>query len=359
MSKTAIATLHFYNNFGSVLQAFALRRILQELTGGEVEFLPYRPDLPEYEYFQDTSLQQQYQKKCEKFHLFRRQCLGMRQEADDSLHREWNLARRMENYDACVVGSDIVWGREFSGLDSVYFLQSAREGAKKIAYAASVLLDKRGNTEDDVLFAACLPGFDAISVREISAMQSIQQFTDRKVEAVLDPTLLLDAADYEELVEENEDMRRKPYLLSYFLTHDPAVVNYTNLMARKLGLRVIHYFADYPGRVFPEDAGCFAFAGPGEFLGYIKNAVCIFTNSFHGTCFSCIYRKPFYTYMGKRAMLSRVRDMAYRLGMEERFFTDFRDMEKVGIQIGYEQFDQKLMIERAASFAFLKKALGV
>lgn len=278
---------------------------------------------------------------------------------DDSLQKEGNLVKKMESYDACVVGSDIVWGREFSGLDPVYFLRSAREGSRKVAYAASVLLDREGNTEDNDLCARYLLDFDAISVRETSAVQSIQQFTGKKVEAVLDPTLLLGAADYEELVKENENMQREPYLLSYFLTHDPAVVDYTNLIARKLGLRVIHYFADYPDRVFPEGAGCFAFAGPGEFLGYIKNAACIFTNSFHGTCFSCIYRKPFYTYMAKRAMLSRVRDMAHRLGMEGRFFSDFRDMEKVTVQIDYVQFEQKLQIERAASFEFLRKALEV
>lgn len=359
MGKTVVATLHFYNNFGSVLQAYALRRVLQELTGGEADILPYRPALPEYEYFQDIRLQQQYRRKCEKFQAFRRQCLGMEQEVDESLNKGENLARKLEGYNACVVGSDIVWGREFSGLDPAYFLEPAGQKTKKIAYAASAILDGRGNTEDNDLFARCLPGFDAISVRETSAVQNIQRFTDRKVEAALDPTLLLDAADYEGLVEENEDMRQEPYLLSYFLTHDPAVVDYTNLIAKKLGLRVIHYFADYPEKVFPEGAGCFAFAGPGEFLGYVKNAACVFTNSFHGTCFSCIYRKPFYTYMGKRAMLSRVRDMACRLGMEGSFFVDFRDMGQLAARTDYTQFEKKLQTERAASFGFLRQALGV
>lgn len=373
MKKTAIATLHFYNNFGSVLQAYALRRVLQGLTGNEVDILPYRPPLPEYVYFQDASLQELYRQKCEKFEFFRKEHLGMARGVEDALHTQRDLAGKMQDYDAAIVGSDIVWGREFSGLDPVYFLQPAREGCRRISYAASVLLDGAGNTEDDALFASHLRKFDAISLRETSALQSIQRFTDRKVTAVLDPTLLLDAAEYEKLVvgkrredeekEESEDIKKaagnhKPYLLAYFLTHDPAVVDYTNLMARKLGLRVIHYFADYPDRVFPADAGCFAFAGPGEFLGYVKHASCIFTNSFHGTCFAMIYRKPFYTYMAKRAMLSRVRDMVCRLGMEDRFFSDFRDMHKVTGQIDYSHFEQKLQAEREHSLGFLQKALG-
>lgn len=70
MNKTVIVTLHFYNNFGSVLQAFALRKRLQQLTGGEVDILPYRPALPEYEYFQDIVLQQQYKKNVKNFKHF-------------------------------------------------------------------------------------------------------------------------------------------------------------------------------------------------------------------------------------------------------------------------------------------------
>lgn len=355
--KAVIVTLHFYNNFGSVLQAYALRRTLQKLGMEQADILPYRPALPEYQYFQEAHLLQQYREKCRKFQEFRREHLGMEQETDDSLHDKLKLTDRFGEYDACMVGSDIVWGKEFSGLDPVYFLKFVPPEGRRISYAASVILDQQGNTEADTLFAAYLPYFDAVSVRETSSVGSIQRFAEKKVSAVLDPTLLLEAEDYEELVIENEEMKGAPYLLAYFLTHDSATVDYTNLMAKKLGLRVIHYFADYPGRVFPQNAGCFAFAGPGEFLGYVKNAACVFTNSFHGTCFSMIYRKPFYTYTAKRAMLSRVRDTAGRLEMEDRFFESFRDFQKVTERIDYTRFERSLEKERDGSVRFLRNAL--
>lgn len=356
--QVVIATLHFYNNFGSVLQAYALRRTLQGITKGHVGILPYRPALPEYAYFRDPLLLWQYQEKCRKFQLFRNRHLGMPLEGDGYLRTGAEVADALGHTDACIVGSDIVWGREFSGLDPIYFLQQAGQGSRRIAYAASVILDDQGDTEDNGLFARHLPVFDAVSVRETSSVRAIQRFTEKKVSAVLDPTLLLDAADYDALAEEHADMMGRPYLLSYFLVHDPAVVDYTNLLAKKLGLRVIHYFADYPGRVFPADAGCFAFAGPGEFLGYVKNAACIFTNSFHGTCFAMIYRRPFYTYMAKRAMLSRVRDMAGLLGMEGRFFVDFRDIARATLQADYGQFEERLRAERERSLGFLRDALA-
>ena len=151
----------------------------------------------------------------------------------------------------------------------------------------------------------------------------------------------------------------EPYLLSYFLTHDPAVVDYANVISRRLGLRIIHYFADYPDRVFPADAKSFAFTGPGEFFSLVRNAHMVFTNSFHGTCFSIIYRKPFYTYMAKRNMLSRVRDTVSRIGLENRFFTDFRDIPGVTMDIDYSGANEKIEECQKKSLDFLAGALGV
>ena len=349
MKKTTILTLHFYNNFGSVLQAYALRRTLEK-AGYQADILPYRPRLPEYTYFQDQDLQKAYTEKCSKFVEFRCRALSM---AEDT---KWT-DKQWQDYDAYIVGSDIVWGKEFSGLDPAYFLDFVPDSKWKIAYAASVILTKDGKTEDDVLFAKQIPFFDAVSVRETSSVACIQRFTTREVTAVLDPTLLLTQEEYAPLEIEIKEAQERPYLLSYFLTHDPAEVDYTNSIAKKLGRRVIHYFADYPARVFPEDAGCFAFAGPGEFLSYVKNAACVFTNSFHGTCFAMIYRKPFYTYMAKRAMLSRVRDTVVRLGMEDRFFSDFRDLAKVSLEIDYSELEARLPQEQRKSLVFLTKAL--
>lgn len=349
MKKVLITTLHFYNNFGSVLQAYALKRSVEKL-GYQVDILPYHPRLPEYTYFQDQDLQRAYDEKRAKFAEFRRCALGM------AVGTDWTV-EQWQNYDAYIVGSDIVWGKEFSGLDPVYFLDFAPAGKRRIAYAASAILTEDGRTENDTLFAEWLPQFDAISIRETSSVESIQRFTTRKITAVLDPTLLLMREEYASLEIDVKETQEKPYLLSYFLTHDPAVVDYTNFMAQKLGLRVIHYFPDYPNRVFTSDAGCFAFAEPGEFLSYVKNAACVFTNSFHGTCFAMIYRKPFYTYMAKRAMLSRIRDTVVRLGMEERFFWDFHDLSKVSLEIDYSKLEDRLPQKQEKSLAFLTKAL--
>ena len=349
MSNILISTLHFYNNFGSVLQAYALKTVLEKLKN-HVSIMPYKPDIPQYQYFQSEKLNLKYEEKVQKFDAFRKRYLGI-EEASGTRVQDW------QTYDAYVVGSDIVWGKEFSGLDPVYFLQFAPDESTKIAYAASTILLESGQTENDEVFSERLPFFDAIAVRETSSVEKIQSFVSNKVVDVLDPTLLLTKEDYVALEVETAEMYEKPYMLSYFLTHDPAVVDYTNMIAEKLGLRVIHYFADYPDRVFNSDAGCFAFAGPGEFLGYVKNAQFIFTNSFHGTCFSMIYRKPFRTYTANRAIISRVKDMVRKLDMGNQCFENFHNLSEVSLNIDYTQFEDRLKEQQVKSIGFLEGAL--
>lgn len=349
----AISTLHFYNNFGSVLQAYALKTTLNKFGYG-ADILDYQPHISDYKYFSDTFLQEQYELKKSKFDLFRREKLKISDRRSASV----SVQELFCGYDAYITGSDIVWGKEFSGLDPAYFLAYAGDNKPKIAYAASMIINKSGTTEDDAIYSKYVPRFTSIGMRETSSVEVIKRFSqDISVIDVLDPTLLLGKEEYAPLEIENEIMKGKPYLLSYFLTHDPAVVDYTNMLAKKLGLRIIHYFADYPNRIFPSDAECFAFAGPGEFLGYIKNAACVFTNSFHGTCFSMIYRKPFYTYMAKRNMLSRVRDTVERLQMTDRYFTDFRDLDKVTLEIDYSQMELALEKHKKKSIDFLRTSL--
>ena len=70
-----------------------------------------------------------------------------------------------------------------------------------------------------------------------------------------------------------------------------------------------------------------------------------------------IYRRPFYTYMAKRAMLSRVRDTVGRLGMEGQFFRDFRDFQKISLEIDYRGMEDRLLREKAGSLKFLSSVL--
>ncbi|MGP1568846.1 MAG: polysaccharide pyruvyl transferase family protein, partial [Peptoanaerobacter stomatis] len=285
-----------------------------------------------------------YKEKELKFDFFREKFLGLNSNLD--YEGEYN------NY---IAGSDIIWGKEFSNMDRVYFLDNVPSNSKKIVYAASMTYEDRN--EYTQLYKKYIPDIDYISVRETDSVEFISRFTDKKVYRVLDPTLLLDDTDYNKLIVESDNIPNEPYILSYCLSHNSSVVDYTNILAKKMGLKILHFFADYPNKVFDKDSKEFSFACPREFLGYVKNSNFIFTNSFHGTCFSILFKKSFYTYTSKKNNISRIISLLNLLGLNSRGLSNFSDLKKFDTEIDYDKVYKILDYERKNSIEFLEKAL--
>lgn len=349
MKRAGIITVPYYENFGSVLQAYALKTYLERKENILTDIIPFQHQEQKYVYFVEETFKTKYEEKKILFDEFRKNCLGIPSkpilEADLT---KWQ-------YDYYIAGSDQIWNPEITKLHPAYFLNFAPREAIKISYAASMALDYNKQTVNDEVFKRQMMNFDAVSIREKTHKEYIQQFTDKEVNVVLDPTLLLEAYDYNEIVNENGDMK-EPYLLLYFLTHDSAAVDFGNMMAKRFGLKIIHYFADYPDRIFLDGSKNFAFAGPREFLGYVKNASLIFTNSFHGTVFSILFERPFYTFTGKRDMLSRVIDLTELLELEERRFNGNSKISELSLEIDFTKTRKRLDEEREKSRKFLHKS---
>lgn len=350
MPNISILTLHFYDNFGSVLQAWALRHFLNSQSDWRAEIVPFRPrGIPDYQYFSDPNLLARFRGKQALFAEFRRDCLGMT--ATDGGEEVLSAT----DSDAYIVGSDIVWSREHAALHPAYFLDFVKPGAKRIAYAAS----QRLRAEDEPLAARYLPAFDAVSMREASDASMVSRFTKAPVQTVLDPTLLLTQEDYAPLEHTDVSLPDEPYLLFYSLTHDPAAVDAANLLTKRFGLRMVHYLADYPAAVFPNGSGCFAFCGPREFLSYVKHASLVFTNSYHGTIFSILYHRPFYTQVTRGGMSTRAIELTGALGLENRRYGGWLDLKAATTEQDWILPEQRLDAFRAASRGFLLDALRV
>ena len=348
MKQVSILTLHFYDNFGSVLQAWALQRFIsEELHGIRGKIIPFRPAIPDYTYFSDPELQRRFQEKQELFRRFRQEELDLNE--DDG----GNEILDALDSDIYITGSDIVWSREYAGLHPAYFLDFVKLGAKRVAYAASMML-KPG---EEAFLARYLPDFDAVSIREKADIPRISKYVRVPVKTVLDPTLLLTQNNYSLLEQDPENLPDEPYLLFYSLTHDPAAVDAANLMAKRFGLRIVHYLADYPASLFPTDAKCFAFCGPREFLSYVKHATLIFTNSYHGTIFSILYHRPFYTQVTRGKMSVRTMELTATLGLEARRYTGWCDLRNCSLEHNWSVSDEKLEQLRGLSKAFLKHSL--
>lgn len=352
MKKIGIITLHFYENFGSVLQAYALLKKIEDLyTDAEITILNYIPEGSRYAYFSNKKLLDRYEEKRKLFDTFRRDILGV---------SEVTLTGKdlfdLDSFDYLITGSDQVWNPSITHLDPVYFLGFASSKTVKISYAASLAVSSSDPQMTDNIFRQFLPGFDFISIRENVHEEYIQSFTDVKVKTVVDPTLLLSKKDYEPIISKDSLCEEK-YILMYFLTHDPNAIDIANMLAHKFGLKLIHYFADMPERLFYSNSENFAFAGPEEFLWYVNNAELVFTNSFHGTIFSILFEKPFYTYTAEREMLSRVIYLTEMLGLEDRRLTGHIPVNNITLATNFRTTKERLQKKRDEAISFLSTAL--
>ena len=90
-------------------------------------------------------------------------------------------------YEQLVCGSDQIWNPDYN--IPAFFLNFGGKDCRKIIYAASIGKDCLSQHEKRV-YSRLLEFPDYISVREESAQGLISNITDKKVELVLDPTLL-------------------------------------------------------------------------------------------------------------------------------------------------------------------------
>ncbi len=229
-----------------------------------------------------------------------------------------NINCCIDDYDLFIVGSDQVWNLDW--FDHNYFLEFVPNNKKKISYAAS--LGHSSLTEErKKYFKNILPSFDAISVREKDAVDLLQPLTDKKVAWVLDPTLLLDKSDWDEICPE----RRigKKYLFCYFLGSDKRIRKLAKQYAKKHKLKIVTL--PHLCGIAKSDIGFGDYklydVTPNDFISLIKYADCVFTDSFHACVFSTIYNKNFYVFnrLGMENMVSRIYSLTELFECQEHF----------------------------------------
>ena len=288
--KIAIITFHFPINYGALLQAYALSKCLESM-GHDVEFIDYQPDY-------HVKLYQWRWKYCGLhpvnliFSLLRKRFLLFRNihlKLSNRLYRSYReLSADPPKADAYMCGSDQIWNPDITNFDASYFLGFVPAGMKRIAYAGSF-----GKTELTFEQQERLKPFfrniDYLSVREVSGASLINRTCRRKAEVVVDPTLLLD--DYEKIVEPPPGMNR--YILVINLLNDSLLNQTADFISRELSLPKI--ILNSYSLKFWELKGKRVFPGPGGYLGLIKHANYVVTNSFHGTVFSIVFMKSFIT----------------------------------------------------------------
>ncbi|MRI86501.1 hypothetical protein GIY09_11660 [Aerococcaceae bacterium WS4759] len=370
MKSVGIITYHCADNFGGVLQVYALMKTIEQL-GLRAEIIDFQPKEITYQYSPkfdiEYSLETQglvitlkgmlkrlqnkstLQEKSKNFSEFREKHLRL---SMDTYLTEISLKENPPKYDFYITGSDQVWNPDlFEKIGNSYFLDFASPESTKISYAASIA--KKVENEYADVFRDNLERFNYVSVREESAKLYLEDKTDKEVKVTIDPTLLLSKNDWVQISTYNKNDEK--FILVYDLVKDPVIVSVANKIAKDNGYKIISYSI---AKEYENWKGSFSTNNPTDFLGLVEKSEVIVTSSFHGTAFSIIYNKPFYT-VPHPTRGSRMVDFLNKLQLSDRMVTDVSQLDEMKLEIDYTKVNKKLIELRNDSLEFLKIALGI
>ncbi len=372
--KIGIITFNSAHNYGAVLQVWALQEKLKS-KGHQVEVINYRiPSIDNlyrvyvpkkisrlsvingachklqwvHAWLNDSNRAVRYK----KFEHFINHVLP----TTKPYHSYPELQKEDFDYDLMITGSDQVWNGKYTrGLSGAYFLAFGKEETKRISYAASIGRDCFDEEEKSVA-ARYLKDLDYISVREEKAKQAVEELTDKDVDLVLDPTLLLDRSAYDKIKKQTAFKGDYIFVHNVHLTRvDTRLNSIVEKVSQMTGLPVVNNRADYN---FSNELGKFTAGGPEEFIGVIAGAKYVITNSFHATVFSIIYERNFITVPhfqnpDRMKYLLEMFDLANHLIASTAEVPD--DLRS--LQIDYKKVEQLKAKARVVSEQFLTKAL--
>ena len=257
------------------------------------------------------------------------------------------------NADIFMTGSDQVWGPTLNGkYDDAYFLSFVKD-SRRAAYAASFgRTEFTDNTKNE--YKQLLSKYDAIAVREDSAVQLLKDMDINCLGQVLDPTLLLTGDEWQNFIV-NKNKIKGEYILVYQLHNNPALNNYAIKLSSRLGLPLY--------RVSPtlhqiRRGGKFLYLPDlGDFLCYIKDCTYFITDSFHGTAFALNFNKQFIEILPNNKTGSRNQSILRLTGLENRIINNFDDFSLVNDKIDYKEVNKIINSERINSINTLRNIL--
>lgn len=374
--KIGILTQPLHTNYGGLLQAYALQRVLKDM-GHEVLTV----DIPS----RQPSLYKKYRgvfvRSIKKYVLKNKGLTVLpstvakeqqiiSQYTHSFIRKNITLTKHLNtineihlldgyHFDTYIVGSDQVWRPKYSPGLKTYFLDFLKQDKKikRIAYAASLGTDKWELTDKET--TACgslLRKFDAVSVREDSAVGLIKQKFDCNAELVLDPTLLLNRDDYIKL--SGADPVKNGSAMIYILDKTPERLNIVKQITDSKNLTVNEIMpnkwnkntTNIEDRILPKVE---------DWIKGFMNASYVITDSFHGTAFSILFNKPFIALGNKARGLSRFNSLLKLFGLEDRLVCDIEsfDIKYFDQPINYDKVNKKLDELREESFKYLNDSL--
>lgn len=270
-----------------------------------------------------------------------------------------DLQKLNDRFDAFVCGSDQIWAP--SCFDPHFFLDFVFDDNKKIAYAPSVGLPTIEDKHIRSQIKHLTKRIRFLSTREESGSKIISELCGRNVQTVLDPTLLLNAEQWQPFCKDVSINEKKPYLLVYMIGKNEWQwkVIYKIAGVLNLAVKVIPVFKKDLKR-----QGCIKDAvGPAEFLAYMQNASYVCTASFHGLAFSVNFHKPFTVFERFKAndklnQNSRIYNLLDKLQLRKRLYLNGASLKMLDDTINYDMVEGKRKALADESISYLSNALA-
>jgi len=235
----------------------------------------------------------------------------------------------------------------------LFYLQFV-DRSKRIALAPSIAVEEIPEaSKNSFIEGVC--GFDKLSVREKQGGELIKRLTGKEAEVLIDPTMALTAAEWEDALALEEKKAEEKYILLYFLGEvSDAWMTSVRKYADQNGYRIVSAY-------IKDGLGQHNSFGPGQFVDLIRNAEFVFTDSFHGVAFSMIFNRSFYAFPrwnsrqdGNVRTKSRILSILEKMGLEERMCEAFP--EEI-LTIDYEKTNRLMNAERTRFSQYIRNAL--
>lgn len=379
--KTAILTQPLHNNYGGLLQAYALKEVLKQ-RGHEVTIINRRSPIPSKLRLlaHDIKNRLTFKTLNPKLKLTDKQKRIISLNTDNFINQyipelseliTSNRGMRNLNnqgFDAYIVGSDQCWRPIYSPKIENFFLDFAEKtkNIKRVSYAASFGTDDWEFTKKDT--KSCkklLKKFDAISVRERSAIDLVDAYLNRSDAVhVLDPTMLLTKEQYSNIIKAQKTEISPGSLNVYVLDNNPNKEAFIANIEEKLRLKRFEIMPQKrleTDRVQSSSMIDFQYPHPASWLKAFEDAEFVITDSFHGTLFSILYNVPFITLGNEHRGMARFKSLLETFNLSERLVEDFNTesinslLEK---QVNWKEVNKIIKLKRVESLNFLEKALN-
>lgn len=363
--KVSVITRHAVSNYGSLLQAIATQKVIEEM-GFSCEIIDYIRKDERYDKIEKTLLQKKTKWNSNwvkrNLYLLLRQpegiAAGLRFERARKKYLQLSkrytslseLKKEKPVADIYLTGSDQVWGPVGAGeFDEAYCLAFTEEKDVRIAYAASFGYSSL-DAASKAFYQPWLRRYADITVREESGVALLHQL-EMDARQVLDPTLLVSADDWSQMASE----QKGKYVLVYQIHNNPKLNEYAKNVAKKKKLPLIRVSPCFHQII---RAGRFVWLPDLHgFLGYIKHADCFITDSFHGTAFAVNFNVPFVEVLTNNGTESRNISFLRTMGLDNRVLQDENDFALADCPINYAHVNAILQQKRKESKDILRYML--